>query len=324
MVANQQLYFNKNNYIQQEGMFIMGWRSVIVTQHAKLSYTSHQMVVQTNDKISEVPIEDIQLLLVSTTQAVITTALLSELAEHEVKVIFVDKRMQPICETVNYSPNNRSYDLIKGQMNWPDNLQEILWTKIVAAKIINQLQVLDIYNYDITELADELNQLELNDVTNREAVVARKYFPKLFENTKFSRRKPSAINDALNYGYSILLSMVSREIVAKGFLTCCGIHHWSNENEFNLSSDLMEPFRPVIDYWIANQNFIELTPDVKYGLVDSFNLEIEFNGKKMLVRNAITEYVGMCLYYLSGKVKEIKIEMKFNHEVPNNALISHV
>ena len=282
----------------------MGWRSVIVTQHAKLSYTSHLMVVQTNDGINQIPIEDIELLLVSTTQAVITSALLSELAKREAKVIFVDNTLQPICETVSYYPNNRSYELIENEFHWAKHRKEILWTKIVAAKIINQLRVLDIYGHDISLISDELNQLELNDETNREAVVARKYFPLLFENEKFSRRSMTAVNAALNYGYSILLSTVNRAIVTKGYLTQLGIHHRSTENQFNLGSDLMEPFRPVIDYWVANQNFTELTPDVKFGLVDSLNLEITFNDKKMLVRNAINLYVSQCLnYFLNFKNK---------------------
>ena len=282
----------------------MGWRSVIVTQHAKLSYTSHLMVVQTNDGINQIPIEDIELLLVSTTQAVITSALLSELAKREAKVIFVDNTLQPVCETVSYYPNNRSYELIENEFHWAKHRKEILWTKVVAAKIINQLQVLDIYGHDISPISDELNQLELNDETNREAVVARKYFPLLFENEKFSRRSMTAVNAALNYGYSILLSTVNRAIVTKGYLTQLGIHHRSTENQFNLGSDLMEPFRPVIDYWVANQNFTELTPDVKFGLVDSLNLEITFNDKKMLVRNAINLYVSQCLnYFLNFKNK---------------------
>ena len=282
----------------------MGWRSVIVTQHAKLSYTSHLMVVQTNDGINQIPIEDIELLLVSTTQAVITSALLSELAKREAKVIFVDNTLQPVCETVSYYPNNRSYELIENEFHWAKHRKEILWTKVVAAKIINQLQVLDIYGHDISPISDELNQLELNDETNREAVVARKYFPLLFENEKFSRRSMTAVNAALNYGYSILLSTINRAIVTKGYLTQLGIHHQNTENQFNLGSDLMEPFRPVIDYWVANQNFTELTPDVKFGLVDSLNLEITFNDKKMLVRNAINLYVSQCLnYFLNFKNK---------------------
>lgn len=302
----------------------MGWRSVIISQHAKLSYASHLMVVQTRDGINQVPIEDVQLLLVSTTQAVITTALLSELAKQNAKVVFVDRNMQPNCELVNNYPNNRSVDLLTDQFNWSQKRKELLWTKIVHEKIKNQIQVLQIYKHETEELSGELEKLEVNDLTNREAVVARKYFPLLFEQEKFSRRSGSAVNAALNYGYSILLSMFDREIVERGYLTYLGIHHRSNENQFNLGSDLMEPFRPVVDYWVANQDFTELTPDVKYGLIDALNIEITYCKHHMLLRNAISKYVGDCLKYLSGQSKELELKMELNHEVPNNALINHV
>ncbi|MCH3922896.1 type II CRISPR-associated endonuclease Cas1 [Limosilactobacillus sp.] len=302
----------------------MGWRSVIISQHAKLSYASHLMVVQTRDGINQVPIEDVQLLLVSTTQAVITTALLSELAKQNAKVVFVDRNMQPNCELVNNYPNNRSVDLLIDQFNWSQKRKELLWTKIVHEKIKNQIQVLQIYKHETEELSGELEKLEVNDLTNREAVVARKYFPLLFEQEKFSRRSGSAVNAALNYGYSILLSMFDREIVERGYLTYLGIHHRNNENQFNLGSDLMEPFRPVVDYWVANQDFTELTPDVKYGLIDALNIEITYCEHHMLLRNAISKYVGDCLKYLSGQSKELELKMELNHEVPNNALINHV
>lgn len=302
----------------------MGWRSVIISQHAKLSYTSHLMVVQTKDGISQVPIEDIELLLVSTTQAVITTALLGELAKQNAKVIFVDKTMQPCCETVSYYPNNRSNEVLEQQFEWKQNRKELLWTKIVHQKILNQIRVLNIYDHDTEKLEEELGNLEVNDVSNREAVVAKRYFPLLFENERFSRRTGTAVNAALNYGYSILLSMVNKEIVSRGYLTNLGIHHRSSENQFNLGSDLMEPFRPVIDYWVANQNFTELTPDVKYGLIDALNIELTYCDQKMLLRNVLSKYVGDCLQYMEGDKENFDLRMEFNHEVPNNALINHV
>ena len=302
----------------------MGWRSIVISQHAKLSYTSRLMVVQTRDGVSQIPIEDIQLLLISTTQAVVTTALISELTKQNAKIIFVDKNMQPCCEVNNYYPNNRTVDLLEAQFGWSEKVRELLWTKIIYQKIKNQIQVLEIYGHPVKEFENELDKLEINDLTNREATVARKYFPLLFENKKFSRRTGTAVNAALNYGYSILLSMVNREIVEKGYLTILGIHHRSNENQFNLGSDLMEPFRPVVDYWVANQNFTELTPDVKYGLVDALNIELIYCRKKTLLRNALSKYVSDYLNYLSGATKEISLEMELNHEVPNNALINHV
>ena len=115
----------------------MGWRSVVVSQHAKMSYSSRNMIVQTMDGINQVPIEDIDLLLVSTTQAVITTTLISELVKSQVKIIFTDDASEPVCETVGYYPNNRNVDLIKKQFKWNAKRQQLLWTKIVASKIIN-------------------------------------------------------------------------------------------------------------------------------------------------------------------------------------------
>lgn len=67
----------------------MGWRSGIITQHAKLTYSMNMMIVQTHDGINQIPIEDINLLLVSTTQAVITSALISKLAQNQTKVVFL-------------------------------------------------------------------------------------------------------------------------------------------------------------------------------------------------------------------------------------------
>ncbi|GAW64296.1 hypothetical protein FC65_GL000458 [Ligilactobacillus acidipiscis DSM 15836] len=91
----------------------MGWRSVIITQHAKLSYSSRMMTVQNRDGINQIPIEDINLLLINTTQAVITSSLISHLAKSEVKVIFSDDMHEPICETVGYYPSTRDIDLLE-------------------------------------------------------------------------------------------------------------------------------------------------------------------------------------------------------------------
>jgi CRISPR-associated endonuclease Cas1 subtype II len=281
------------------------------------------MTVQNRDGINQIPIEDINLLLINTTQAVITSSLISHLAKNEVKVIFSDDMHEPICETVGYYPSTRDIDLLEQQVNWTVQKRETLWTKIIFAKIQNQIKVLMSYGENVDEINDELEKIEMNDFTNREATVARKYFPLLFE-TDFVRRNNSPINAALNYGYSILLSTVNQEVVSNGYLTYIGIHHHSEENMFNLSSDLMEPFRPVIDYWVAGQKFYELTPDVKYGLVELLSLEIIFNGKKMLLKNAISEYVRNCLNFLSGNSSKMNIEVGFTNEVPSYAINDNV
>ena len=303
----------------------MGWRSVIITQHAKLTYSMQMMIVQTRDGINQIPIEDINLLLVSTTQAVITSALISKLAQNQTKVIFVDEKDNPVVETAVYYPGARSMAKLKKQFNWDEHLKELLWTKIVSQKIKNQIAVLDNYHLNKDDVQSELDQLEINDESNREAIAARKYFMLLFDKN-FVRRDTSAVNAALDYGYAILLSSFNREIAMNGYLTYFGIHHCSQENQFNLASDLMEPFRPFVDYWVkAHERIKELTPDIKYGLVELLSLEIKFNGKSTLLTNAITVYTRECLKFLSGERKELpEMEMSLTNEVPNNALNDNV
>ena len=303
----------------------MGWRSVIITQHAKLTYSMQMMIVQTRDGINQIPIEDINLLLVSTTQAVITSALISKLAQNQTKVIFVDEKDNPVVETAVYYPGARNIAKLKKQFNWDEHLKEVLWTRIVSQKIKNQIAVLANYHLDKDEVQSELDQLEINDESNREAIAARKYFMLLFDKN-FVRRDTNAINAALDYGYAILLSSFNREIAMNGYLTYFGIHHCSQENQFNLASDLMEPFRPFVDYWVkAHEKIKELTPDIKYGLVELLSLEIKFNGKKTLLTNAITIYVRECLKFLSGESKKLpEMEMSLTNEVPNNALNDNV
>lgn len=303
----------------------MGWRSVIITQHAKMTYSMNMMVVQTRDGINQIPIADINLLLVSTTQAVITSALISKFAENQTKVIFVDEKDEPVVETIGYYPGARNLSKLNNQFNWDLQLKEKLWTKIVDRKITNQIAVLRNYQLEWQNVQDELDQLELNDATNREAIAARKYFMTLFDKT-FVRRDNNAVNGALDYGYAILLASFNREIAVNGYLSYLGIHHHSEENCFNLASDLMEPFRPFVDYWVkAHEKIKQLTPDIKYGLVELLSLEIKYNNKKTILSNAISEYVHDCLCFLDGKTKESpKMEMELTNEVPNDALNDNV
>lgn len=71
----------------------MGFRNVIITQHSKLSYSNNAMIVQNKDGINQIPLVDMDILLISTTQAVITSALVSKLAESGIKVIFTDRQI---------------------------------------------------------------------------------------------------------------------------------------------------------------------------------------------------------------------------------------
>lgn len=82
----------------------------------------------------------------------------------------------------------------------------------------------------------------------------------------------------------------------------------------------MEPFRPIVDIWVAQQRFNELTPEVKIGLVDLLNVELKYNSEKMLLRHALTKYTQQVLKYLSQQTNELKIEVTLGNEVSYHAI----
>ena len=149
---------------------------------------------------------------------------------------------------VSYQNNYYSFRKIKEQLSFSEINKNILWQSIVKQKIINQTNNIDkeIYKVQYKMMLDFANEVELGDVTNREGHSAKVYFNTLF-GKNFKRSMETDINKFLNYGYTIILSLINREIKSLGYLTEIGIHHIGESNAFNLSCDFMEPLRPLVD-----------------------------------------------------------------------------
>ena len=138
-------------------------------------------------------------------------------------------------------------------------------------------------------LSQYLEQITWNDETNREGHSAKVYFNALF-GLDFTRTKDNLINAALNYGYSIILSAFTREVTANGYITQLGLFHDNMFNQFNLASDLMEPFRPLVDQQVIHMEFDSFEHEQKMQLVDILNQEVLIDGKVQYVNNAIKIY----------------------------------
>ena len=73
-----------------------------------------------------------------------------------------------------------------------------------------------------------------------------------------------------------------------------GIHHIGVGNPFNLGDDLIEPFRPLVDAWVSIHNddlLTELTGEQRLSLISLVNMNIEYEGKNMKLRNVINLYI---------------------------------
>lgn len=267
----------------------MSWRVVVITERSKLEYQLGYMVVR-NDKVVKIHLSEISTVIIESTAVSVTAVLLTELMKNKIKVIFCDEKRNPLSELVNYYGSHDTSDKVRNQVAWDKEIKSEVWTEIVREKIRKQMRLMEIYHKDESILLKGyLEELKFNDSSNREGHAAKVYFNSMFGNS-FSRNEDNNINSALNYGYTIILSAFNREIVANGYITQLGLFHDNQFNQFNLSCDLMEPFRILVDRKVLQSDYIDFTKKEKMELVSVLNEEVIIDGKKQYVNNAIKIY----------------------------------
>ena len=184
-----------------------------------------------------------------------------------------------------------------------------MFRRIVTAKIANQAAVLKQNGFDAEagELKSYLSDVAPGDVTNREGLAAKIYFRALF-GEGFSRELNSEINAALNYGYSVLLSAVNREIVLNGCITQMGLKHMNEFNPYNLASDLMEPFRAEVDKYVYNRKEEAFDKDYKYKLQALMRTRVKYCGEERTLGAIVAASVKSVIDGMnSGDLSQLKM-----------------
>lgn len=267
----------------------MSWRIVVVSRRAKLDYQMGYMVVR-NEEITKIHLGEISTVLIESTAVSLTACLLSELTKKKIKVIFCDEKRNPSSELVSYYGSHDTSNKVRCQIKWLPETKEAVWTEIVSEKIRKQKELLEYLGKEESELLSSyIREIQWNDETNREGHAAKVYFNALF-GMSFTRTADILENAALNYGYAIILSAFTREITANGYITQLGLFHDNMFNQFNLASDLMEPFRVLVDKKVAAMKLEEFTHQEKMEIVNLLNQEVRIDGKIQYVNNAVKIY----------------------------------
>lgn len=287
----------------------MAFRDVVIASPCKLSYKGGYLVVRKEDDTAKVHLSEISSVVLQTNQVYISAYLLSELAKAKVSFIVADEKHNPIGQYLPLYGAHNTSKRIGEQLEWTEPAKKRVWQRVVRDKIAHQSRILNARaSEDEGELLAHLvPEVRSGDTTNREAYAARVYFRALF-GQGFSRDDDTSVNAALNYGYGILLSAVNREIVSRGYLTQCGICHRSEFNQFNLSCDLMEPFRPIVDRLVFDNIDGDFTKDDKYLLIDMMNQCIPYRGGSYRVGSVVGLYVRDCLSALNRRLSVDEIE----------------
>ena len=289
-----------------------GFRTIVIQSPCKITYKDGFMVIR-GDVLRTVHISEIHTLIIESTMVTLTGYLLCELVKAKTAVLFCDEKRNPISQMIPFYGSHDSAGRLQKQAEWRADKKQFLWQYIIRQKILNQSMLLQKVDPNASaQLAGFANQVEPGDVTNREGHSAKVYFNRIF-GPGFSRSMACDRNAALNYGYSLILSCFNREIAAHGYATQLGIHHCNHYNPFNLSSDLMEPFRFLVDRTVFGHADIPFDKAYKRELQRILNMEVLYNHQRVYLTTAIQRYVRNAIDFLDGEI-DFSEDVLFHYE----------
>lgn len=282
----------------------MGYRQVFIKRSEKLSFKDNQLIVLKDGEETKVPLEDVNYILLEDCTTILTSRLLAEIGKNAIALIICDEKHEPSSIIYPYNYHYKQLENLELQLNNTNSLKNELWRLVVTSKIKNQKRILEIKTkdeYTIEKLDNFISEVDSGDSGNREGLSAKMYFRSLF-GSNFIRHFDDGVNNALNYGYTILKSCLVRYLSIYGLLTYYGINHKSKTNNFNLAYDLMEPFRPLVDSFVFD-HIDELNEDLSYEirkkLVNILNYEVIADGKRCTVEYSMDLLVKSYIKALS-------------------------
>jgi CRISPR-associated protein Cas1 len=195
-------------------------------------------------------LEDVAAIIITSFSASIHSHLFLEAAKHGVALIICEA-FKPVSLVL---PANRSTDTLLSRrlLDLDVRVRESLWRRTVDAKCLNQAALAN-HIAPGDRVLDSLLSAAAKRNDHKEAACAKLFwnmFGRALGQTDF-RRETSAeggINALLNYGYAVLLSTVLQKLFAVGLDPTWGLSHLPRERATPLAYDLMEPFRPCVDW----------------------------------------------------------------------------
>ena len=273
--------------IEQSGRYLKTERGFLVIESTG----------ETRSVLARIDYDQFDALVCSNAGFTVSGPLLAALVERNKSFVITGKDFQPAGMLLPLSDNMESIRRIQYQLKATRPLMKRLWQKIVQEKITNQANVLLCTSKN--EQAGKLNILSRKvlsgDSDNREAQAARMYWPALFGSQFLRSNDEDPINGMLNYGYAILRSSICRSLVAFGLLPMFGIHHANLRNYFALADDMLEPFRPLVDWKVSKliqSGKNKIDSEVKTELCSLLIMDVPMAEQTMPLANAIRRSVG--------------------------------
>lgn len=288
-------------------------RTLYIGNLAYLKLKDNQLQVidsETKEIKGSAPVEDLAFLVLDHYQITISHQLMVALQGNNVAIISCDAQhlphglMLPLYGHVEHS------ERLKSQLEASEPLKKQLWKQTVEAKISQQMLLLKKLKKDYEPMLQYLNNVKSGDSSNMEGIAAQYYWKHLFED--FTReRMGESPNNFLNYGYSILRSIVARALVCTGLNPTLGIFHRNKYNPYCLADDIMEPYRPYVDELVVKLMQLptrptELTKEIKAEILKIATADVRMMQKERPLMVAVTSTTSSFYKCLKGEQRVLR------------------
>lgn len=301
----------------------MGFRTIFVKDGEKLNLKLDNLQVKKHGETYTIPLEDIQSIILEGYDTVITTRLLARLSKYHIPIVVCDQSYLPTGIFLELSQYHRASKRVQHQAKWSQEMKDLVWQKIIQMKVGNQLWVAKKLSTDLARIDKMqylLNEIEPGDATNREGHVAKLYFNAIY-GVGFSRDMDYIENLYMDYGYSIIRSQIAKDIVAMGLQPALGIFHKNEYNAFNLVDDLMEPFRPIMDWYIHTKIIDEnnyLTYDKRLKIINFLNQTMRIKGRNQLIYQITIDYIRSFIKVMEENNLELLMNIRIEDWVESD------
>ncbi|GFK95271.1 CRISPR-associated endonuclease Cas1 [Fundidesulfovibrio magnetotacticus] len=235
---------------------------------------------------ARVPLAEVGALLVSHGRVVFTHGVLAGLSASGGVYVACDERHMPVGMMLPLAGNSVQTERIAAQAEASAPLRKQAWKYVVQMKLVNQAWALSLVRGHGHGLEGMAARVRSGDPGNVEGEAARKYWRFLFGANGFTRDRASGgVNAWLNYGYAVVRAVMGRAVCAAGLHPSLGLHHHNRYDAFCLVSDLMEPYRPLVDVCAAGMAAAhgterELGKELKRELLEFLNQDFLVEGER--------------------------------------------
>ena len=238
--------------------------------------------------------------------------LVAGLERFDVAAAICDWRSNPISTLTHWSSNTRVFARHRAQAQLSVPRAKNAWMQIIKAKLRGQANCLEAMGRPgASDLRAMARSVKSGDPDNREGLGARLYWSSFLPDQGFHRDQvgDDAVNAMLNYGYTILRGRVLTRTVAAGLSPTLSLFHRNRSNVHALVDDLIEPFRPAVDfavYQLLESGSTELGKAEKQALVsvlqEKLNPENDFT-----VRSRIEDFCIEFALYVEGERDRLSV-----------------